>query len=147
MAVSLKQFSHVRLAQPSFFQVEDAAILGNLFSRISHRSQIAPLLHAYQKLRYARTTETQASAKLNQKIFHLPDGPEQRARDDSMRAAMAVELGGSESGSVGLGNANQWADKGKNMSQFCYDADRVADNWWDEEGEQMVGRLDILSRM
>jgi len=123
----------------NYTQVEDAAVLGNLFSRISHRSQIRPLLCAYQELRYARTTETQASSRLNQKIFHLPDGPEQRARDDSMRAGTPKAVGISESAS--LGNANQWADKTKNIIQFSYDADQAVEDWWNQEGEKVVGTI------
>ncbi|KAI0260564.1 hypothetical protein BGY98DRAFT_1192830 [Russula aff. rugulosa BPL654] len=39
-----------------------------------------------------RATATQEPSRLNQKIFHLLDGPNQRTRDDAMRAAMAAEL-------------------------------------------------------
>ena len=72
--------------------IEDAAVLGNLFSRISHPSQIAPLLYAYEKLRLPRTASTQASSRLNQHVFHLPNGVEQEQRDADMRAAMGVEM-------------------------------------------------------
>ena len=102
------------------------------------------LLHAYEQLRYKRTTETQASSRLNQKIFHLPDGPEQRARDDSMREAMLIELGASDSASPGY--ANQWVDKEKNAIQFDYDADMEANAWWEQEGEHML-RSSTLARM
>jgi hypothetical protein len=69
--------------------------------------------------RLPRATATQASSRLNQKIFHLPDGPAQCARDDAMRAAMACELEGKP---IPDGNPNQWADKTKNGVQFDYDA-------------------------
>src|ERR1700733_7651482 len=94
--------------------IEDAAVLGDLFSRVSSLKQVPALLQAYQDLRYAppprpivlflipgtfvtrlpRATVSQEASRLNQKIFHLPDGPEQRARDKAMRAAMAAELEG-----------------------------------------------------
>ena len=124
--------------------IEDAAVLGNLFSRISHPSQIAPLLHAYEKLRLPRTASTQASSRLNQHIFHLPDGPEQEARDADMRAAMEKELAMLRGENVDLtleGNSNQWADRKKNMMQFGYDADAEADKYWVEEGEREIGSL------
>ena len=73
-------------------QVEDAAVLGNLFSRLSSHAQIAPLLRAYESIRYDRATATQASSRLNQRIFHLPDGLEQEERDRQMKAAMEVAL-------------------------------------------------------
>ena len=35
---------------------------------------------------------------LNQKIFHLPDDPAQRVRDEAMRAAMVAELDDDDEG-------------------------------------------------
>ena len=139
--------------------IEDAAVLGNLFSRISHPSQIAPLLKAYEKLRLPRTASTQASSRLNQHVFHLPNGVEQEQRDADMRAAMSVELArirreeGAAGGEPGVGvgggveeaenegNANQWADRKKNVEQFSYDADAAAEQWWVNEGEALVRKL------
>lgn len=126
--------------------IEDAAVLGNLFSRLSHPSQIKPLLYAYEKLRLPRTANTQASSRLNQYIFHLPDGPEQQARDKSMREAMELELkivsGEKVDASSELeGNSNQWADRRKNEEQFGYDADAEAEKFWKLEGERTIGSL------
>lgn len=131
-------------AQGAAMAIEDAAVLGNLFSRLSHPSQIAPLLHAYQNLRLKRTADTQASSRLNQKIFHLPDGPAQEARDADMRAAMELEfrlLRGEHVDVTLEGSHNQWADRKKNMAQFGYDADAVADRWWADVGEREIGSL------
>lgn len=116
--------------------IEDAAVLGNLFSRLSHKSQIKPLLNAYQELRHARTADAQAQSRLNQKIFHLHDGPEQRARDDSMKRAM---LGHKD---VVDGSPNQWADKKKSEALFGYDADKEVEKWWEEKGAKEVGARD-----
>ncbi|KAF7373894.1 FAD/NAD P-binding domain-containing protein [Mycena sanguinolenta] len=63
------------VAQGSAMAIEDAAVLGVLFSRVTSRQQVLPLLRAYQNLRYPRTTATQLAARANQKIFHLSDGP------------------------------------------------------------------------
>lgn len=41
--------------------IEDAAVLGNLLSRISDISQLGPLLKAYQDLRLERTAAAQAA--------------------------------------------------------------------------------------
>ncbi|OCH87107.1 FAD/NAD-P-binding domain-containing protein [Obba rivulosa] len=137
-------------AQGAAMAIEDAAVLGRLFSHIRDRSQMKPLLQAYQALRLQRTAETQASSRLNQKIFHLPDGPAQAARDASMRAAMDAELRMLEREREGKpaaledtleGNYNQWADRRKNEMQFGYDAEAVADRWWEEHGEKEIGRL------
>ncbi|KAJ6511508.1 hypothetical protein C8R47DRAFT_1095293 [Mycena vitilis] len=120
-------------AQGSAMAIEDAAALGVLFSHITSRRQIRPLLQAYQALRYPRTTETQLASRLNQTIFHLPDGPEQEARDLSMRQGMEDSLR-EERGEAprfgSAGNANVWADRTKNLVQFCYDAEVEAERWW-----------------
>ncbi|KDQ55785.1 hypothetical protein JAAARDRAFT_37206 [Jaapia argillacea MUCL 33604] len=126
-------------AQGAAMAVEDGCILGNLFSRLSHPSQITPFLHAYERLRLPRTSATQASARLNQKIFHYPDGPEQQARDESMRKALRIARGEEKEVDDGKGSYNQWADKGKNREQFSYDADLEAERWWKEEGERTLG--------
>ncbi|KAI0799635.1 FAD/NAD(P)-binding domain-containing protein, partial [Irpex lacteus] len=137
-------------AQGAAMAIEDAAVLGNLFSRLTHTSQIKPLLYAYEALRLPRATETQESSRLNQTIFHLEDGEEQRKRDDSMREAARRDRerdrsGGGE-GSEGEGSANQWADERKTEAQFGYDADEVVDRWWEEVGEREIGGLDEGSR-
>jgi len=122
-------------AQGAAMAVEDAVVLGNLLSRLEHLSQLKPILQGYQDLRLPRTAETQMSSRLNQKIFHLPDGPEQAARDASMRAAMLDPDLPFE------GNQNQWADQKKNIEQFGYDAEAAAEDWWGEVGEQQIGPL------
>ncbi|KAI0721770.1 hypothetical protein C8Q72DRAFT_787710 [Fomitopsis betulina] len=121
-------------AQGAAMAIEDAAVLGNLLSHISHRSQLKSLLYAYESLRLPRASATQASSRLNQTIFHLPDGPDQEARDFQMRKAM-------EADEMMEGNPNQWADRKKNEAQFGYDADDVAERWWREVGEREVGSL------
>ena len=148
--------------------VEDAAVLGNLLSRLTHLSHLNPLLRGYESLRHPRTSATQASSRLNQKIFHLPDGAEQERRDNEMRAAMLAErervaarerrmkeLGlntglnesaktkgerAEEAAELFEGNSNQWADRAKNVEQFSYDADVEAERWWHERGERLCAQ-------
>ncbi|KZO91484.1 FAD/NAD(P)-binding domain-containing protein [Calocera viscosa TUFC12733] len=120
-------------AQGAAMAVEDAAVLGSLLSHISSPTQIPFFLRAYEQLRHARCTDTQAQARLNQKIFHLPDGAAQRERDEDMRQAMEAEFSG-QAGEA-EGNQNQWADKKKSRLQFGYDAEGVAEGWWREEGQ------------
>lgn len=127
--------------------IEDAAVLGNLLSYLSHESQIAPLLRAYQGLRYPRASETQRQSRANQKIFHYEDGPEQQARDADMRAAAALELRRAEREAAGLeddtedttdGNANQWGDRKKSAIQYGYDADQEVDTWYSDTGKDLL---------
>jgi len=152
-------------AQGAAMAVEDAAVLGNLLSRLSHPAELSPLLRGYEVLRYSRTAETQKSSRLNQHIFHLPDGQAQQERDDSMRRAMETELARvsdqlhyrpwtTEGMTTALwdsiaekqhatpdfsgeGNSNQWADPRKNREQFCYDTDVESEKWWAETGERV----------
>lgn len=127
-------------AQGSAMAIEDAAVLGVLFSHISSREQIRPILHAYQALRYPRTTITQLASRSNQTIFHLPDGPEQEARDKSMRQAMEDALReerGEPALNASSGNANVWADRGKSGTQFGYDAEMEAERYFKEELERL----------
>ncbi|KAJ7481761.1 hypothetical protein FB451DRAFT_136739 [Mycena latifolia] len=137
-------------AQGSAMAIEDAAVLGVLFSHITSRRQIRPLLEAYQALRYPRTTETQLASRLNQKIFHLPDGPEQEARDLSMRQGMEDclrEERGEPSLNGSSGNANVWADRTKNRVQFCYDAEEEAERWWNTSRERWSGEEPLAFKL
>ena len=126
-------------AQGAAMTLEDGAVLGNLLSRISHISQLGPLLKVYQDLRLPRTAEMQASSRLNQHIYHLQDGPEQRKRDEDMKKAMTLQLSGKSS----IWNQNQSAGGVGNDVIFGYDADLEVDKWWAAHGEE----LEALSRV
>ena len=43
-------------------------------------------MRRYERLRLPRATRVQALSAGNKTRFHLPDGPEQRARDEAMAA-------------------------------------------------------------
>jgi salicylate hydroxylase len=119
--------------------IEDAAVIGNLLSRISHLSQLKPLLNAYQDLRHSRTSVAQESSRLNRKTYNLPDGPEQRERDKNMRRAMALEL----SGSLEVFQRDSVADledseeSKKSDAMFGYDADAEVERWWSAHGREL----------
>jgi salicylate hydroxylase len=104
-------------------------------------------LYAYEGLRLSRTRETQESSRLNQKIFHLEDGDEQRKRDESMREAARQDrerelfLSETEGERRGAGSANQWADEHENDAQFGYDVYEVAEKWWVEVEQSEIGKL------
>ncbi|KAG9124299.1 hypothetical protein FRC07_012099 [Ceratobasidium sp. 392] len=142
-------------AQGAAMAVEDAAVLGNLLSRLRTPSDLPRLLKTYQQLRLPRTTESQKSARLNQFIFHLPDGPAQEARDADMGRAMEwvqerlrreqEPLDGRPKHKAPAvedqkweGNMNQWADQTKNKYQFGYDAYKAVDEWWNAGGKEDI---------
>ncbi|KAF9267539.1 FAD/NAD(P)-binding domain-containing protein [Marasmius fiardii PR-910] len=123
-------------AQGAAMAIEDAAVLGNLFSRISHKSQIPTLLKAYQSIRFDRATSMQKGSLDNRTLYHLVDGPEQEARDLSFRAAMKQSGQNGDSTSI-----NPWADRAKLAANFSYDVDQVVDQWWELQGTGIRSNL------
>ena len=118
--------------------IEDAAVLGNLLSRISDISQLGPLLKAYQDLRLPRTAMVQESSRANQRVFHLPDGPEQRERDEKLKPSTLeasdnkAELQNHKGGNQGKGQ-----DKAAEGALLGYDADAEVDKWWTSHGSEL----------
>ncbi|MFD0775160.1 hypothetical protein ACFQZ2_14595, partial [Streptomonospora algeriensis] len=45
----------------------------------------------YETLRIPRTAALQQGARANAEMLHMPDGPQQRARDQAMRRGSALE--------------------------------------------------------
>ncbi|GFF47770.1 6-hydroxynicotinate 3-monooxygenase [Aspergillus udagawae] len=101
--------------------VEDAAALGVLLSTISSRSEIPLALAAYEKSRKHRAETVQQSGTVNRATLHLPDGPEQQARDDQFRASMN-----------GASNPDKWADRETQKFLWGWDAEKVALETWEE---------------
>ncbi|KAH9930064.1 FAD/NAD-P-binding domain-containing protein [Fomitopsis serialis] len=109
--------------------VEDAAVLGKLFSHLSSRDQIPSFLWAFQDIRQRRCTAIQQVEHGNVYYMTMADSPEQRARDEALKAkhragknVMAPE-DGEESA--------QW---GEVRETFGYDCEDEADNWWVQWG-------------
>ncbi|KAF7176004.1 hypothetical protein CNMCM7691_000855 [Aspergillus felis] len=102
--------------------VEDAAALGVLLSTISSRSEIPSALAAYEKSRKHRAETVQQSGTVNRATLHLPDGPEQQARDDQFRASMN-----------GASNPDKWADLETQKFLWGWDAEKVALETWEGE--------------
>jgi len=126
-------------AQGAAMAIEDATVLANLLSRISHHSQLRPLLKAYEDLRLGRTVAAQESSRLNRLVFTLPDGPEQRERDNNLRKATALELS-AESGALGLesdGARYLREEKRKLGVLYGHDADAEVDKWWAVHGKEL----------
>lgn len=126
-------------------------MLGNLFSRVTAKSQIPALLKAYETIRYGRATSVQLTALSLQKVFHHTDGPEQRERDAAMRRDMDLVLKEArgevipKDASFG-NNPNAWVDKVKKDGLLGYDADEAVDEWWSEHGFDVVGQKELKIR-
>ncbi|KAK0462554.1 uncharacterized protein EV420DRAFT_1619092 [Desarmillaria tabescens] len=103
-------------AQAASMAIEDAAVLGNLFVRITDKDQIPTLLDAYENLRRPRATETADGCWTDKTTFQMEDGPEQRARDNAFKAMIGKTAGSGQD----------------NDLQYGYDADAVVNDWWKE---------------
>lgn len=80
-------------AQGAAMAVEDGAIIGRLLGRLNRnlsqgvipasqqRDSISRVLELYEKAQKRRTTTNVKGAIDNRNFFHMPDGPEQEARD------------------------------------------------------------------
>ncbi|KAA9158080.1 FAD-dependent oxidoreductase [Amycolatopsis acidicola] len=66
------------LGQGAAQAIEDGHALGEVFA---HTQDPAEAFRAYEALRVERACEVQSLSAGNATTFHLPDGPEQRARD------------------------------------------------------------------
>lgn len=73
------------LGQGAAQTLEDAVALGRCLDRVQ-RGDLGAALRSYEVERIERATTVQLASKANRDIFHLPDGPEQRARDETIRS-------------------------------------------------------------
>jgi salicylate hydroxylase len=71
------------MAQGAAQAIEDGATLAACLAK-SGKKDVADSLRLYEAHRLPRTARVQASAANNKTRFHLPDGPEQVARDSEM---------------------------------------------------------------
>ncbi|TDL22486.1 FAD/NAD(P)-binding domain-containing protein [Rickenella mellea] len=117
------------LAQGAATGIEDSVVLGSLFSRVRSRDQIPMFLRAYQELRQERCLAVQANERNLLMTFWIPEGPEQRARDDDMGFAATLGEGRFDM-REGICLA-QW-EGAKNL--YGYDASDEAEAWYVEWG-------------
>ncbi|KAJ9131778.1 FAD binding domain-containing protein [Pleurostoma richardsiae] len=82
------------LAQGANSAVEDGAVLGLLLGHLSSKDQLPKALKLYEKLRKARGDAIVKEAFKQRDDFHLPDGPDQEARDKIFLSQLGKELQG-----------------------------------------------------
>ncbi|KAE8151188.1 hypothetical protein BDV25DRAFT_171647 [Aspergillus avenaceus] len=113
------------VAQGAAQAVEDAAALGVLLSVISSKHEIPLALQAYENSRKQRAETVQQSGSANRITLHLPDGPEQRARDEQFRLSMQ-----------GGANPDRWSDRETQTFLWGWDAEKAAlEAWTQIEGD------------
>ncbi len=78
------------MAQGAAQSIEDGAALAAL---LKDGSDIPATLSRYEQIRKPRATRLQEASAANRKRFHLPDGPEQQARDAAMATSGDRSIG------------------------------------------------------
>ncbi|SGZ53569.1 CIC11C00000001199 [Sungouiella intermedia] len=109
------------LASGASQALEDAAVLAGLLARVEDKSQIHDVLKITENLRKWRSTQVVQGSTNCRNIYHLPDGPEQVARDEALKADPPT-----------VGCPNRWADPKFRDFLFDYDAFAEAERGWNE---------------
>ena len=107
-------------AQGAAQAVEDGAVLGALFERLSSRSQLPDLLTIYEALRKSRTTRVVKGSTALRDIFHMLDGEQQSERDRQLLEEEPFE-----------GFPNPWADPVFQEWLFGYDFEKEVEGAWE----------------
>jgi salicylate hydroxylase len=105
--------------------VEDAAVLGSIFARITTKKEIRPLLEAYESIRLGRAQAFQRASRTNRDVNHYEDGPLQEERDRLMAAK-----GGPRDKEVGQKAHTVVSDQDFNNFAFGYDALEEVEKYW-----------------
>lgn len=103
--------------------IEDAAVLGGLFSRLRSWDQVPTLMEAYQDLRQERVHSATCQDQSNAEITWLPHGPLRDTRDAAMRADKQCVIGELSERML----RDQWDAVGE---VFGYSASDAAADWW-----------------
>ena len=101
---------------------EDGAVLGKLFEKLENKAQIPDLVETYEKIRKPRTTAMIRGSMDMCDVFNLPDGDQQRERDQKMTDP-----------ETSIGNPNRWADSTFQRFLFDYDAGIEVDKAWQKQ--------------
>jgi salicylate hydroxylase len=112
------------MSQGAAMAVEDAVALSRCFSKIHDKKYIPQALKAFESLRLQRTRHVQEASLFNGKIWHYPDGPEQRARDEAMKPEV--------DGQHFVTSPNQWSDPTTQLWLYKFNAKVDIDSRWDD---------------
>lgn len=108
------------MAQGAATAMEDGAFLGRCIGKVVEgKLRLDEAVRLYEEERMPKAYAKQQVSFLNGAIWHLPDGPEQQARD----RAMAPEL----SGKYYVRSSNLYGDPQTVLEVYGYDAEKHAD--------------------
>ena len=82
------------LAQGANSSLEDGAVFGRLFGKVSKRSQLPAMTSMYERLRKERGEAIARETFKQREDFHMPDGPAQEWRDEFMVRHLGREIVG-----------------------------------------------------
>lgn len=99
--------------------VEDGVALARALSKIQSKAEIGHALSVFETVRVERTRMMQEASLVNGQLWHFPDGPLQRARDE----AMSPETQGRPFSH----SSNQWSDPATQIWAYGYDTERAID--------------------
>ncbi|KFY25049.1 hypothetical protein V491_01919 [Pseudogymnoascus sp. VKM F-3775] len=110
------------MSQGAAMAVEDGGALAAVLSLISDIKEIPSALKVFEEERMKRSKQMQQASLLNGKLWHFPDGPEQRLRDESMKPEVE--------GRSFSWSANQWSDPVTQWWAYGYDAEEAVVAAW-----------------
>ncbi|ODM16450.1 hypothetical protein SI65_07957 [Aspergillus cristatus] len=82
------------LAQGANSSLEDGAVLGHLLGHMKNRSQLPEILRLYESVRKSRGEAIIRETFKQRHDFHMPDGEEQRKRDEIFLSQLGKEIKG-----------------------------------------------------
>lgn len=114
--------------------LEDACVLGTLFSHIRHPSQISSLLYAYEEICQPRAHAGHNLQLANLTMFRLPPGPSRDARNKTWATVKSLKQ---DEDALVYGRSNaepedqalrkQWQGL---VEIWGFDARDAAEEWW-----------------
>ncbi|KAG0709253.1 hypothetical protein DFH29DRAFT_978816 [Suillus ampliporus] len=110
-------------AHPCSMQIEDAEVLGTLFSRLRDLDQLPHLVEAFQELREPRTRAIYAKETKAFQTVWVPPGPQRDARDQALHGMMVEGHKAWDESKMRW----QWDEI---CEVFGYNARDAAEDWW-----------------
>ncbi|KAI0090695.1 FAD/NAD-P-binding domain-containing protein [Irpex rosettiformis] len=111
--------------------LEDAVVLGTLFSQLSSPQQISTVLHAFHEIRETRCRNLVNTEITNATLTMLPPGPERDARDKALASA---NVGWDDESAARI-------EYDRLAEMFGYEAEDAAMQWWVDWGRYTQDEL------
>lgn len=75
---------HTSRAQGAAMGIEDAGALGTLLEHVKDSRDLPKVLQIYERIRKPRALEIRRRSENLKHVYTLPDGPQQRERDNAL---------------------------------------------------------------